>query len=128
MIKSYNKVNNLVSIVLVVLSIGLAYFVGTTQAKPIKNDNTKLTEEINNLKEVINVTKKNKLIFQDTGLYIPSLEESQDCIEQFPIKVKLEKGDNKYYSKTNKQYQKAKADLCLKNESVLLYLSNIRPG
>jgi hypothetical protein len=128
MVKTNTQANQIVTVVLIILSIVLSYFVGTTQAKNPKPDTTKFTQEIESLKEVVAVAKKNKLIFQDVGIYIPSLEESQNCIPQFPIKVKLEKGDNKYYLQSNKQYQKAKADLCLKDESIFIYLTNIRPG
>ncbi len=128
MVITNNSINKVASTVLILLAIVLSFFVGTTQSKPVKIDNTKSEEEIKSLKGVISEIKKDKTHFNDIGLYVPSLEEAPNCIDQFPIKVKMDKGDNKYYTSTNKVYPKVKADLCLKNQSMLIYLTNIRPG
>lgn len=106
----------------------LSFFVGLTQSKPGKIDNTKELDKIKSLESELIKSTKTISNIDDLGIHLPTLEESENCIPSHLIKVKLEKGSNKYYTKENKLYTRIKADMCLKDDSILTKFTSIKKG
>lgn len=108
-----SKLNRTVLVALLILLLIFAFYLGRTQATKI--DNTKVVElekSKEDLQNTIKTLSKDAKTIEELGFYFPTPQESKDCITTYPIKIKIEKGEQKYYSKKHKSYTKVKADLC----------------
>ncbi|MGL4758662.1 MAG: hypothetical protein ACRCXZ_04965 [Patescibacteria group bacterium] len=124
---SINKTpNSIAKYFIVFILLILSFFVGYTQNRPKTIDISKYEKRTEELEKSIIILSKDYKKIEDLGLYIPNPDDSEICKETHPIKVKLEKGVNKYYLPENKNYKRTKADICLKEDSILKTLNIIK--
>jgi hypothetical protein len=109
-------------IMVLILVIG-SFLLGKSQTTRIdvKKEQTQYNQ-IQEQKEVIAILAKKATTFEELGLkFIKDEDDKQtkECPEEFPIKIKLDKQDPRFYSQSNKSFKKVNPDMCGKSKTLL---------
>jgi hypothetical protein len=122
-----NTVNKILLLSAVILSIGFSFALGKSQASKIREDNSsQYTAKIEELNKTVASLSKDAKNIEEFGFYFPTYEEAPTCIPKFPIKIKVTKGEYKYYPIKHKLYNKVKGDICTVSEEMAKKIKNIR--
>lgn len=122
-----NTVNKILLTSAVILTVGFSFTLGKSQASKIREDNSsQYTSKIEELNKTIASLSKDAKSIEEFGFYFPSYEEAPTCIPEYPIKIKVTKGEYKYYPKNHKLYNKVKGDICTVSELMAKKIKNIK--
>ncbi len=122
-----NTINKILLSSAVILVIGFSFSLGKSQASKVREDNSsQYTSKIEELNKTIESLSKDAKNIEDFGFYFPTYEEAPTCTPQYPIKIKVTKGEYKYYPKNHKLYSKVKGDICTVSEIMAKKIKGIK--
>ena len=122
-----NTVNKILLTSAVILLVGFSFSLGRSQATKVREDNSsQYTTKIEELNKTIASMSKDAKTIEEFGFYFPTYEEAPTCTEEYPVKIKVTKGEYKYYPTTHKIYKKVKGDICAASELIAKRIKNIR--
>jgi hypothetical protein len=122
-----NAVNKILLASAIILAIGFSFTLGKSQATKIREDNSsQYTSKIEELNKTIASLSKDAKNIEEFGFYFPNYEEAPTCTDKYPIKIKVTKGEYKYYPVNHKLYKKVKGDICAVSEEMAKKIKNNR--